>query len=100
MSYTYLRTDKPHCPNGHELGTWVKCSNEKESHVFLKRDNSGDGRCPHCQSPTAAEIREGMMVKCLHTTDAGLGCITRPYVWIKEGPPCFMNHIDKMKVEA
>ena len=39
-----------------------------------------------------------MRVKCLHVTKEGLACAARPYIWIKEGPPCFMNHIAKMKV--
>jgi hypothetical protein len=45
-------------------------------------------------------MRRGNKVKCLHTTDTGLLCSARAYVWMEEGPPCFMNHVSKIKFEA
>jgi len=101
VSYMLLRTDHPKCPNDHELGTWMRCSGNPESHVFLE-NNQDDGPtikgCPYCGSAVGSQVKEGTRVKCLHVTSAGSQCNTRPYDWIKEGPPCFMNHLDKIVV--
>ncbi len=45
-------------------------------------------------------MKEGLAVKCLHPYGEGRICSTRPFVWIKEGPPCFMNHTDLMQLET
>jgi hypothetical protein len=90
-----LRAEFPECPNGHGIGHWVSCANPKESHVYLEYQGSN---CPYCEKPPVAGVPEGTKVKCLHVTAEGLSCVTRPFLWIKEGPPCFMNHIAKMKI--
>jgi hypothetical protein len=96
VGYTFLRTEHPKCPGDHSLGTWVYCQNEGESHIFLQ--SKPKEKCPACGSESAFSMKEGMRVKCLHVTNEGLACTARPYIWIREGPPCFMNHIAKMKV--
>jgi hypothetical protein len=89
-----LREENPKCPNGHEIGRWVSCENE-EKHVYLEYKVS---ECPYCGNKTQNLVPEGTAVKCLHVNVAGMACITRPFLWIKEGPPCFMNHVSKMKI--
>ncbi len=96
VNYVYLRSERPSCENGHGLGTWVHCSNASEEHVYLFSDG---GKCPYCGNAEHSTMQEGLNVRCLFVNDVGLKCVTRPYVWMKEGPPCFMNHVDKMKVE-
>ena len=90
-----LRTEYPKCPNEHTIGRWVSCQNVSEKHVFLEYANSD---CPYCENKPEAGVPEGVKVKCLHATDEGFVCITRPFLWIKEGPPCFMNHVAKMRL--
>jgi hypothetical protein len=84
------------CQNGHELGRWVSCKNQNERHVFL---SLGGANCSYCDSAVEAGVKEGVKVKCLHTTTDGAICTTRPFLWMKEGPPCFMNHVGTMKLE-
>ncbi len=95
VDYKNLRSDSPKCDNGHDLGVWVRCGNPSEQHVFLRRENS---TCPYCNSPQSVPMKEGVKVKCLATTESGKHCETRPYKWMIEGPPCFMNHVEKMKI--
>ena len=90
-----LRAEFPECPNGHKIGQWVSCLNSDETHVFLQYQG---GDCPYCQSKAGRGVSEGTRVKCLHVTTDGLACTTRPFHWIKEGPPCFLNHVAKMKL--
>ncbi len=92
-----LRAEFPLCPNGHSIGRWVSCVNSDEAHVFLEFQGSV---CPYCGSKSQTVVPEGTKVKCLHVTTEGLVCVTRPFLWIKEGPPCFMNHVAKMKLFA
>jgi hypothetical protein len=99
VDYKYLRSDFPKDENGHDLGRWVKCANTSESHVYLRNTDTHD-KCPYCDSTTFSEMKNGEKVKCLHKTEGGLSCTARPYVWMEEGPPCFMNHIAKMRIEA
>ncbi len=96
VNYVYLRSASPTCENGHVLGRWVRCGNSSEEHVYLFADG---GKCPYCGNDVHSAMQEGLKVRCLFVNDQGLECSTRPYVWMKEGPPCFMNHIEKMKVE-
>ena len=98
VPYTNLRVEHPKCPNDHPLGTWVFCQNAEESHVYLS-PTQGE-KCPYCGSSPNSVMKEGNKVKCLHVTNEGMACPARAYVWIKEGPPCFMNHIAKMRVES
>jgi hypothetical protein len=44
-------------------------------------------------------MEEGTIVKCLHSSESGLACWARPYKWMIEGPPCFLNHVEKMRLE-
>lgn len=91
-----LRAEFPKCQNGHDIGHWVSCANEgDEKHVYLEYKNSS---CPYCGSRPDMGVPEDMKVKCLHANVDGLVCNTRPFLWIREGPPCFMNHVSKMKI--
>lgn len=96
MSSALLRMEYPKCGNGHELGIWKVCENKSEKHVFL---SDKDAKCPYCGSSPGSRVIEGTKVKCLHVNINGLSCPTRPFEWFKEGPPCFMNHFGKLKVE-
>jgi len=89
-----LRAEFPKCQNDHELGHWVFCSND-EKHVFLEYNSSA---CPYCGAAAVAGVGEGTKVKCLFVNVAGETCETRPFLWIEEGPPCFMNHVGKMRL--
>lgn len=91
-----LRSDSPKCQNEHELGRWSVCKNQGEKHVYLSLK---DAACPYCDSPAESSVKEGVRVKCLHATTEGAICTTGAFLWMKEGPPCFMNHIGKMKLE-
>jgi hypothetical protein len=95
VDYKDLRSDHPKCDEGHDLGTWVHCENLPERHVYLRK---GDSPCPYCSSNDFQAMNEGTRVKCLHVTDTGKMCEARAYEWMIEGPPCFMNHVDKMKI--
>ncbi len=97
VDYKFLRSENPKDDMGHDLGSWVHCGNESEKHVYLRNQDSL-GKCPYCNSSEFSEMKEGEKVKCLHVTDSGLSCATRPYLWMEEGPPCFMNHIDKVRL--
>ena len=88
-----LRSERPKCENGHDLGLWVSCANPSEKHVYLSLSGS---ECPYCKAQPGSTMMEGVKVKCQHVTSDGVACTTRPFVWMREGPPCFMNHIDKM----
>ena len=93
---TLLREEYPKCPNGHDIGRWATCLNASaEKHVYLDYKKSF---CPYCGSAAGENVRENTTVKCLHVNAEGLVCVTRPFRWITEGPPCFMNHVSKMKV--
>ncbi|MDG6995254.1 MAG: hypothetical protein JRN52_04960 [Nitrososphaerota archaeon] len=92
-----LRSNSPKCDSGHELGTWLVCSNSEESHVYLSLEA---GSCPYCGSKPKEKMSEGRRVKCLYRTLEGAMCSARSFVWIKEGPPCFMNHVSKMRLET
>ena len=97
VNYVLLRAEYPKCGKGHELGRWVSCGNRIEQHVYLSiKENS----CPYCGSQGRVGIIDGTRVKCLHLTPEGVLCVTRPFFWIREGPPCFMNHLSKMKLQA
>lgn len=99
VDYKFLRSDSPKDEQGHDLGKWVHCENDIEKHVYLRNQDTIE-KCPFCGSIDFAEMKNGEKVKCLHSTDAGLMCEARPYSWMEEGPPCFMNHIDKMRLES
>lgn len=92
-----LRMESPKCDLNHDLGTWYNCDNATESHVFLTLDGS---KCPYCGNSPKQKMTDGMRVKCLHVTAEGMACTSRPFAWIKEGPPCFMNHVSKMRIES
>ncbi len=94
VSNALLRSESPMCQNGHELGRWVSCKNQNEKHVFLSLGGAG---CPYCDAKAESGVKEGVKVKCLHATAEGVICATRPFLWMKEGPPCFMNHVGKMR---
>lgn len=89
--------ENPKCDNGHDLGTWVHCLNPPEEHVYLNRN--GVDKCPFCENADHSTMKEGLKVRCLFVNGSGLKCMARPFVWIKEGPPCFMNHVEKMALE-
>jgi hypothetical protein len=94
VDYKNLRSERPKCDNDHALGSWVFCKNSSEPHPFL----SFNKNCPYCASEESGPMKEGAVVKCLHVTDTGKLCEARQYKWMIEGPPCFMNHVDKMKI--
>jgi hypothetical protein len=98
VNYVFLRLENPKCERGHDLGLWVHCEDAAEKHVYL-RSNKID-RCPYCQSREYETVKEGVLVKCLHVGEEGKRCIARPFSWMKEGPPCFLNHVDKMRLEV
>jgi hypothetical protein len=98
VDYKYLRADNPRDDLGHELGRWVHCENQNEKHVYLRNQDSLS-KCPYCNSSDFSDMKARDKVKCLHETDKGVVCSTRPYIWIEEGPPCFMNHIEKTRLE-
>ncbi|MDG6908106.1 MAG: hypothetical protein JRN20_20240 [Nitrososphaerota archaeon] len=91
-----LRSEFPRCENGHELGSWFICGNPSENHVFLALEGA---KCPYCGNSSKGKMSEGMKVKCQYETSEGAKCNARPYLWIKEGPPCFMNHVSKLRLE-
>jgi|SRR5579872_4062699 len=92
-----LRAEFPKCQNGHDIGHWVSCSNPgEEKHVYLEYEGA---TCPYCASAGASGVSEGAKVKCLFVNAAGGACTTRPFLWIQEGPPCFMNHVGKMRLQ-
>jgi hypothetical protein len=92
-----LRAEYPKCSNEHDLGRWVSCANTSgEHHVFLEYKGSV---CPYCSSAAGSGVGEGLKVKCLYVNSDGVSCITRPFLWIKEGPPCAMNHVGKMRLD-
>jgi hypothetical protein len=91
-----LRSEEPRCGDGHKLGVWVRCKNTKERHVYLSLN---DSKCQFCQAEAGERMVESVKVKCLHVTSEGTKCPTRPFLWMKEGPPCFMNHVGKMALE-
>jgi hypothetical protein len=91
-----LRSESPKCENGHDLGLWVSCVNQNERHVYLSLNGVN---CPYCNSQPGPGMKEGARVRCLHATNEGAVCTTRAFVWMREGPPCFMNHIEKMALE-
>ncbi len=97
VNYTFLRADSPKCEKGHPLGKWVHCESPQEKHVYLR--NELTQVCPYCKDGQSDPMQEGKRVKCLHVSPAGAACTTRPFSWIKEGPPCFMNHVEKMRLE-
>lgn len=99
VDYKFLRSDNPKDELGHDLGKWVHCENEAERHVYLRNQDSLQ-KCPYCSSGNFSDMKEGEKVKCLHVTDTGGACTTRAYVWMEEGPPCFMNHVDKTRLEV
>jgi hypothetical protein len=99
VDYKFLRSDTPKDEFGHDLGKWVHCENEVERHVYL-RDQDSSQKCPYCTSSNFSDMKEGVKVKCLHVTDTGAVCTARPYIWMEEGPPCFMNHVDKTRLEV
>jgi ferredoxin len=98
VDYKFLRSDNPRDEPGHDLGKWVHCENVSEKHVYLRNQDMKD-TCPYCDSKTFAEMKNGEKVKCMHSTETGAMCQARSYSWIEEGPPCFMNHIAKMRLE-
>jgi hypothetical protein len=99
VDYKYLRAENPKDELGHDLGKWVHCENTTEKHVFLRNQDVPD-KCPYCGSNEFSEMKARDKVKCLHVSDQGVICSTRPYAWIDEGPPCFMNHIEKARLES
>ncbi len=94
VPYILLRMDIPRCPKGHELGVWVACGNEVESHVYLKADEKG---CPFCGNTSYKRMVKGISVKCLNVGPAG-PCIAPYYNWLEDGPPCHMNHLSKIAI--
>lgn len=97
VSSALLRIEHPKCLNGHDLGAWTSCGNKDEKHVYLSYK---DSKCPYCGSPSDSRVKEGTKVKCLHINTNGVVCSARAYLWFKEGPPCYMNHLGKMKIES
>src|SRR5579864_4206901 len=92
-----LRSSSPKCVRGHDLGTWMSCSNTGQEHVYL----AGNGEmCPFCGEASRRKMEEGFKVKCLFVNSSGNLCETKSFVWMKEGPPCFMNHVGKMAIET
>ncbi len=98
VNYIYLRSENPKCENGHDLGSWVSCNNQSGRHVYLR--NNLLEKCPLCTESGFSKMTEGLKVQCLHVTQDGLKCTTPPYIWIKQGPPCFMNHVSEMIIVA
>ena len=96
VNSVYLRSESPKCDNGHDLGTWVHCGNQSEEHVYLALNGA---KCPFCGNPDHSTMKEGIRVRCLFVNGSGLKCTARPFLWINEGPPCFMNHVEKMSLE-
>lgn len=97
VAHALLRVDYPRCSKGHELGVWVACGNPEERHVYLKQGNSS---CPYCGSPGYTKIEAGTPVKCMHRTEDGRWCIYPEYTWMVDGPPCHLNHLDKIVVAS
>lgn len=102
VDYKYLRTEDPKDELGHDLGKWVHCENPSEKHVYLRNSgaSSSSNKCPYCGSTEFSPMHEKQRVKCLHVTESGINCTARPYLWMEEGPPCFMNHTDKARLET
>lgn len=109
VDYKYLRTENPRDELDHDLGTWVHCENKAEKHVYLRpgpplssssenKNQTSEGKCPYCDSMSFSKMKGGEKVKCIHVNDQGIPCQARPYVWFEEGPPCFMNHIGKIRL--
>ncbi|MCS7137788.1 MAG: hypothetical protein NZ941_05390 [Candidatus Caldarchaeum sp.] len=94
VPYILLRMEIARCSKGHELGVWVRCGNEKESHVYLM---SGDEACPYCGNKSYTQMSKGDKVKCMHVGPSG-PCIHPYYRWFEDGPPCHMNHLSKTVV--
>ncbi|MCS6769557.1 MAG: hypothetical protein NZ570_03880 [Candidatus Caldarchaeum sp.] len=94
VPYILLRMEIARCSKGHELGVWVHCGNEKESHVYLM---AGDEACPYCGHKSYTRMSKGDKVKCMHVGPSG-PCIHPYYRWFEDGPPCHMNHLSKTVV--
>ncbi|MDW8359837.1 MAG: hypothetical protein RMK31_04530 [Candidatus Caldarchaeum sp.] len=94
VPYILLRMEIARCSKGHELGVWVRCGNEKESHVYLM---AGDEACPYCGHKSYTRMSKGDKVKCMHVGPSG-PCIHPYYRWFEDGPPCHMNHLSKTVV--
>ncbi|MEM4401654.1 MAG: hypothetical protein QW376_04140 [Candidatus Caldarchaeum sp.] len=94
VAYVLLRMEIARCSKGHELGAWVACGNDKESHVYLR---AGESPCPVCGVNTYTRMAKGVKVKCMHVGPSG-PCLYPYYSWLEDGPPCHMNHLSKIVV--
>lgn len=94
VTYVDLRMQDPKCSKGHRVGSWVKCGNKEGGHIYL---TPVDGPpCPVCEDPSTGEVKEQTQVKCLHVSEYRGPCISPFYKWMVDGPPCHMNHLDKI----
>ncbi len=97
VNYVYLRIDKPKCEDGHPLGRWVICKGSKGRHVFLSQDINDV--CPVCGDKNNMNTQKGMKVKCMKIYPNEQKCPTPEYIWLVDGPPCNLNHIDIILVK-
>lgn len=94
ITHLNLRMQDPKCSKGHRVGSWVKCGNQGGGHIYLSQIDGPP--CPVCGDESTAEVKEQTPVKCLHVSENTGPCASPFYKWMVDGPPCYMNHLDRI----